>query len=52
MGINPYWTIFRKISRVNPQPNSDFLGVVGGASIQMRQRASKIYFNYKLIDSS
>jgi hypothetical protein len=52
LGICPHWASFRKIFRLKPQPNANFLVVVGGAGVQMRQKARKLCFKYDLIDSN
>jgi hypothetical protein len=52
LSIQPHWALFRKIFRLKPQPNANFLVVVGGSGVQMRQKAQELYFNYDLIDSN
>jgi hypothetical protein len=52
VGIKPHWVLFRKFSRLKPQPSANDPRVVGGASIQMREDAAKQYLTYKLIDSN
>jgi hypothetical protein len=37
LGIKPHWILFRKFSRVKPQPSTNNPRVVGGAGIQMRE---------------
>jgi hypothetical protein len=36
---------------LKPQSNANFPVVVGGAGLQMRQKAQELYFKYDLIDS-
>ena len=52
LGIQPHWTLFRKLFQVKPQPNKDFPHVVSGAGIQMHERVHEKYFKYELIDSN
>jgi hypothetical protein len=52
LGIKPHWVLFRKFSRVKPQPSANNPRVVGGAGIQMREDAAEQYLAYKLIDSN
>jgi hypothetical protein len=52
LGFKPHWALFWKFFQVKPQPNKDFPRVVGGARIQMREKANEQYFDYNLIDSN
>ena len=52
LGIRPHWVLFRKIFSLKPQPKANFPVVVGGAGVQMRQKAQDLYFKYDLIDSN
>jgi hypothetical protein len=52
LGIKPHLVLFRKFSRVKPQPSANDPRVVGGADIQMREDAAEQYLAYKLIDSN
>jgi hypothetical protein len=40
VGIKPHWVLFRKFFRVKPQPSTNDLRVVCGASFQMREDAA------------
>jgi hypothetical protein len=52
VGIKPHWVLFRKFFRVKPQPSANYLRLVGGVDIQMREDAAEQYLSYKLIDSN
>jgi hypothetical protein len=52
LGIKPHWVLFRKFSRVKPQPSANDPRVVRGADIQMREDVAEQYLAYKLIDSN
>jgi hypothetical protein len=47
LGIEPHWDLFHFLFRIKPQPTSKNLSVVGGAGIQLRQRAGDKYLTYK-----
>jgi hypothetical protein len=52
VGIKPHWVLFRKFSRLKPQPSANDPRVVGGVGIQMREETAEQYLPYKLIDSN
>jgi hypothetical protein len=47
LGIEPHWDLFRFLFRVKSQPTSKNPSVVGGAGIELRQRAGDKYLSYK-----
>lgn len=51
LGVQPHFSLFRKVFCLKPQPSLERMQVIGGAGFQVREQYSYLYLEYKLVES-